>query len=291
MSSKIRFTIINFDMMIKANIRLIFLLSALFIGPLTSPAQALLSTVDGVPQEPDASAALEIYSDNAGLLVPFVALNYNDLGNIEAPGIPVTPADGLIIFHDGSNNIDKGLWYYDATLPGWVIYSDFSSTMAETGLDDFGEMYEANELGSGTPYDLDSSFFNPWESAAEGLTGSAFNFLDHQLVNTETGTAYADQFMISGLDAVYSVVISATLAATAPSTTVTGALFLNDVMVDHIFFRHTFQLKDKPTSLSTIGNIEIHDGDRLDFRFTSDVKNKGVEIENLNVRFTKMGEL
>lgn len=255
-----------------------------------SNAQVLLSTSDNGPTEGDPSAALEIYSDNSGLLIPYIVLNFDDGGAIEAPTIPA-PADGLIIFHQGSNNITKGLWYYDADIPAWVIYSDFSSTLANQDLDNFGEMSESNEIGNGTLYDLSPDFYTPWHTAQVGLIGSAFQFLDDQLVNTEMGTDTADQFLITGEEAVYSVIISATLAASAPSTTVTGTLYKNDVRIDHIFFRHTFQLKDKPTSLNTSGNIEIIDGDKIDFRFYSDVKNKGIQVENLNIRFTKMGDL
>lgn len=255
-------------------------------------AQAILSTGSSGAIEPVEGAALDIRSTTSGLLIPYVALEYNDQSIIYAPGIAVTPADGLIIYNNASSTgVDKGLWYYDATLPGWILYSDFSSTLSERELDDFGEMYESTTMGAGTEYLLSPDYFIPWNSATEGLTGTAFIFKNDEPVTTETGTADADQFWIDSEDAVYSVVVSATIAASAPSTTVTGALYINNVKVDHVFFRHTFQLKDKPTSVNTSGNIEVITGDKIDFRFTSDVKNKGLKIENMNLRFTKMGEL
>lgn len=268
----------------------VILLSMLFLAGVAG-AQALLTTDDNGPSDPVESAALAIQSDNSGLIIPYVSLSYNDQGDIVANSITGTPADGLIIFHAGGNSVDKGLWYYDATLPGWILYSDFSSTLAERELDDFGEMYESNDIYAGTYYELSPDLYIPWTSASKGLAGSAFQFLDNEPVTTEAGTGSADQFMINGDDAVYSVIVSATLAASAPSTTVTGALYINNNRVAHVFFRHTFQLKDKPTSLNTSGNIEVKHGDRIDFRFTSDVKNKGLHIENLNLRLTEMGEL
>lgn len=272
-------------------IKYVLILFVLIIPGLSLSAQAVLSTSSNGPNDGDPSAALEIDSDNSGLLIPTIILDYNDAGDIVAPGIPVDPADGLLIFYNGTTGIDKGLYYYDAAIPEWVIYSDFTSTLAETGIEDFGEMHESNDFGAGTHYALDPAYSIPWATASIGLAGSSFHFLDNELVVTETGTADADQLQINGQDAVYAVIISATLVASAPSTTVTGRLYKNDVKVDHIFFRHTFQLKDKPTSLNTGGNVEIHDGDKIDFRFTSDVKNKGVYLENLNVRLTKMGDL
>jgi hypothetical protein len=253
-------------------------------------AQAFLSTGEGGPTDADASAALEIHSQNAGLLIPTISLMLDE-GVIKAPGISVTPADGLTIYHNGANGISKGLYYYDADLSRWVLYSDFSSTLSEAGLDDFGVLKESNDLGAGTYYDLYTDSYNPWNTASLGLTGSTFEFKDDVTISTETGTAIADQFEINGPHAIYSVIISATILASDPAPTITGALFINDTKVDHIFFRHTFQLKDDPTSLNTSGNIEVYDGDRIDFRFTSDVKNKGLYLENLNIRFTKMGEL
>ena len=261
---------------------------------LSANAQAILNTGDSGPIDPVEGAALDIRSVNSGLLIPYVALENNALGEVYAPGIAVTPADGLIVYNNASTtNVTKGLWYYDAAPPNphWVLYSDFSSTLSDRELDDFGEMYESNDIGTGTYYELSPDYFIPWESATKGLTGSAFSFKDGEPVSTGIGTATADQFWISSEDAVYSVVISATLVASAPATTVTGALYINNTKVNHIFFRHTFQLKDKPTSLNTSGNIEVKSGDKIDFRFTSDVKNKGLYIENMNLRLTKMGEL
>ncbi|MEN8224489.1 MAG: hypothetical protein ABFS05_03930 [Bacteroidota bacterium] len=255
-------------------------------------AQARLSADDD-PTDLEPSAMLELDSDRGGLLVPKIILSYDE-GDIVAASIPVTPADGLIIFHDGSNDITKGLWYYDAVIPAWTIYSDFSSTLSNQSLDDFGEMHEAQSLGLGTLYELSEVYNTPWASATPGLKGTAFTFLDSDstFATTETGASMpVDQFLISGVDAIYSVVISATLVSTTTSNTVTGTLFVNDVAVPHLFFRNTFQLKDKPTSLNTSGNLELGPGDKIDFRFISTVKNNGIEVENLNIRLAKLGDL
>jgi len=270
---------------------LIFLTVATSLG-FQVKGQALLSTLDTPVDSVIESAMFALVSDDAGLKIPTIELVYDE-GEVVAPSIPGTPADGLVIYHDGRNNITGGMWYYDAEISKWIIYTNFNTEEAEQDIDDFGELFESNDLGSGTAYDIEETHHKPWSSATTGLKGSGFTFLDSEPVTTELGVDAdtADQYQITGPDAIYSVVISATIAASASSTTVTGAVFVNDVKVDHLFFRHTFQNKDKPTSLNTSGNLEIHTNDKIDIRFISSTKNKGIEIENLNIRLAKITEL
>ena len=255
-------------------------------------AQALLSTHDTPADSVIESAMLALVSDDAGLKIPTIELVYDE-GEVAAPAIPGTPADGLIIFHDGRNNITKGMWYYDAEIAKWIIYTDFNTEQSELNIDDFGELFESNDLGAGTTYSLEDTHHKPWSSAETGLKGTAFTFLDSEPVTTELGVNAdtADQYQITGPAAIYSVVISATIAATAPATTVTGSVFVNNVKVDHLFFRHTFQTKNTPTSLNTSGNLEIQTNDKIDIRFISTTKNKGISVENLNFRLAKITEL
>jgi len=271
----------------------IFLL--ILIGLVTSlgihvKGQALLSTLDTPVDSVIESAMLALVSDNSGLKIPTIELVYDE-GEVTAPSIPVTPADGLIIYHDGRNNITRGMWYYDAEISKWIIYTNFNTEESELDINDFGELYESNDLGDGTAYNIEDTHHKPWSSASTGLKGTVFQFLDSEPVLTEIGSDTADQYQITGPDAIYSVVISATIAATAPATTLTGSVFVNDVKVDHLFFRHTFQNKDKPTSLNTSGNLEIHTNDKIDIRFISSTKNKGIEIENMNIRLAKITDL
>ena len=251
-------------------------------------AQVLFSNFDAA-EEPHASAALEIRADDAGLMLPNVTLSMAaDI--ITAAGIIGTPADGLIIFHDGSNQIAKGIWYYDADLPGWYMYSDLSPEILYK-VENFGEMFEAKTLGNGTQYSLDNLHFTPWSSATMNLEGNYFNFLNDVTVSTETGTALADQFQISSNNAIFTIKISTTFLSTTAFNSVTGKLYVNDAPVAHIFFRYTFQNKDAHVNCSTSGNIELHDGDKLDFRFQTTTASEGIQIEHLNFRIEKIGEL
>lgn len=269
----------------------LFCLGCLLLTATEMSGQALVST-DNTMNDVDPSAMLQVYSNDRGLMIPTVLLTYDE-GKKVAPSITVTPADGLIIFHDGSNNIEKGIYYYDAVLQEWARYSDLSQTQTSQSLDNFAEMYESRDFGNGTSYDLSMDYFIPWSSGQAGLRGTAFEFLDSETVSLAPGVqGTADRYHINSANsAIYSVVVSATIASTTPFNTTTGQLFINGTQVPDVFFRHTFQLKDKPTSLKTSGNIQLNPGDKIDFRFISNDKNNGVQVENLNIRLSKLGEI
>src|SRR5210317_40180 len=131
------------------NLTILLIAIAFFLSGKSIHGQARLSTLDDLGDPLNASAMLEVHSDNSGLLIPTIELNWDE-GEKVAPGLAGAPADGLIIFHDGRNNIDKGLWYYDAEISKWVIYTDFNSEQSEQDINDFAELYESNELGEGT---------------------------------------------------------------------------------------------------------------------------------------------
>jgi hypothetical protein len=269
------------------------LLLMILFGENLAQGQVLVNTIVNDPNLQAEGSKLEVRSLKGGLLVPFVTLDFgstDQISVIEAPSIPGTPADGLIIFHDGSNGITKGLWYYDAGIPGWYIYSDPSSEYV-IDLNNYGEIYEANVFGSGTIYTLSNTYFIPWSSAGSGLKGPEFIFNDDATVNTETGTALSDQLKVIGPDAVYSVNISTTIQSITSGNEITGMLYVNDLPVDRVFFRHTYQVKNFPTNFFASGLIELYKNDRLDFRFSSSTASEGIEIEHLNLRLTKIGEL
>lgn len=258
-------------------------------------AQAVLSTTDN-PVTADPSAMLQIVSPDRGLLMPRVSMVVNE-GKPVPSNINVTPSDGLLVFNfNGSNaDVSRGFWYFDAELNDgeWVFYSDLNTVEATQSLDDFAEMFEVQDYGAGTYYELSPDYFLPWRSGTPGLKGDAFEFIDDEEVMVlPTVSDTADRFKINtGVEAVYSVIISATIASTTPSNTVTGQLFINDVAAENIFFRNTYQLKDKPTSLNTSGNVQLGPNDKLDFRFKSVDKNKGIKVEYINIRLTKLGEI
>lgn len=245
---------------------------------------------DNDPDPADNSSMLEVRSDDAGLLVPFVTLDYDIASEIVAPDIPGIPANGLIIFHNGANNIPKGLWYYDASIPGWFNYTDWSSGL-NADLINYGEIYEEHDYGSGTSYPLTNTHFFPWRSASAGLLGPEFVFRNNVTVITETGTALADQIEVLGPYAVYSVKVTITAASITAGNEFMGMLYINNAPANNVFFKHTFQNKDYPANCTASGLIALNPNDRIDFRLSCTSASEGVKIELLNVKLEKVAEL
>ena len=274
----------------KQNIYSVVILIILLLGSALVQSQVLVSNDEDDPEPVNPSAMLEVRANDGGLLIPFVTLDYNGVGVVVAPGISATPADGLIIFHDGSNGITKGLWYYDASVPKWFIYSNWSSEFV-IDINNYGELYEEHEIGGGATYPLTNTYHIPWRTASAGLLGPEFVFLNNVSVNTETGTALADQIQVTGPDAVYSINISTTVVSSTAGNEIQGMLFINDVNANNVFFRHTFQNKNFPTNCFTSGLIALNTNDKIDFRFKCTTASEGLIIEHLNIKLTKVGEL
>jgi hypothetical protein len=258
-------------------------------------AQVLISDVSGEPHE---SAALEIRADDGGLLIPTIELSLVD--NVVIATNISSPADGLLIFHNGQLNngdpsgLPKGLWYFDESeIPGsgkWLIYSRIGSIYS-TSIDNFGEMFEANELGSGTYLTLTNTHSIPWASASVGLLGPGFEFINGASVLTETGSsATADQLFITTGKAYYTVDISTTLITQTSGNNVTGQLFVNDIADSSVFFRYAFQTSDEYVNCATSGIIILDAMDKVDFRFISTTTGEGIYIEHLNMKLTKIGD-
>lgn len=271
-------------------IKQLILIGFILLNAATLKSQVTISDSEDFSDVIANSAVMDIQLTDGGILIPSVVLDFNGSGVIYAPNLTASPADGLTIFHDGSNGITKGFWFYDAVLPGWVLYSDWASDFS-IDLTNYGEMYESNDFGSGTSYPLTNTYFIPWRSASSGLLGSEFVFHNNATVNTETGTALSDQIEVTGNDAVYSVNVSVTVVSTTAGNEITGQLYVNDQPVNSVFFRHTFQNKNYPTNCFTSGLIELNMNDRIDFRFSSITALEGIKIELLNLKITKVGEL
>lgn len=258
-------------------------------------AQVLIAPV---ADDPHPSAALEIRSESGGLLIPSVELN--KVGTEAVSPTIASPADGLLIFHNGllasgeSSGLPKGLWYYDATTGDgrWLIYSRIGSVFSSS-LSNFGEMYETTDMGSGTQLTINNQFSVPWTSAIDGWTGPGFAFADNATVNTEiTGiTTIADQLSITGTNkAYYTVDVSTTLTTGSSGNIVSGQLFVNDVPESAIFFRHAFQASGEYVNCATSGIIVLDNSDAVDFRFKTTSAVETIFIEQLNLKLTKIGD-
>ena len=258
-------------------------------------AQVLISSGSG---EPDSSALLEIRSETGGLLIPNIEIT--KVGNdVVATNIP-SPADGLLIFHDGflsdgttESNLPKGLWYYDATASGgkWMIYSQVGSIYSSS-LDNFGELFEINDMGNGTMLTVNDAISIPWASASEGHLGPGFLMFDDTTALAEDGTTsvLVDQLFISTNKAYYTADVSTTLTTGTSGNIISGQLFVNDVQAEAIFFRHAFQSSGEYVNCATSGIILLEPNSRVDFRFKSSTAVEIIYIEHLNMKLTKIGD-
>lgn len=262
-------------------------------------AQVLISATPGDPHE---SAYMEIRSEDGGLLIPNIVLEKSvTTDEAIAPSIP-NPADGLLIFHDGtdgtggSSELPKGLWYFDddqGVSGKWFIYSRTGSVFSSS-LDNFGEMYEINDMGSGTQMTLNNNFSIPCANSTMGFLGYGFTFNNNSSVNTEEVgvTAVADQLQIAvnTAKAYYTADISTTIITNTSGNIVTGQLFVNDTASQAIFFRHAFQTSGEYVNCSTSGIIVLESGDKVDFRFKTTTGVEIIYLEHLNVKLTKIGD-
>lgn len=280
----------------KALIKLfVFTLCCVVLIGSNTNAQMLISAEPG---EPHTSAALEIRSETGGLLIPTIVMEKTN-GEALAPSI-IDPADGLLIFHNGyasdgvtPSGLPKGLWYFDATqgVNGkWLIYSRIGSIFSSS-LMNFGEMYEVNDMGSGTMLTINNQFSVPWASASPGFLGPGFSIDSNASVQTEIGTtAIADQLTTSTEIAYYTVDVSTTLTSGTSGNIVSGQLFVNDNPMPAIFFRHAFQSNGEYVNCSTSGLIVLEPFDKVDFRFkTSSGSWEEIYIEHLNLKLTMLG--
>ena len=257
--------------------------------------QVLIAPEDG---EPHPSAVLEIRSEAGGLLIPNIELTKVGFDAV-ATNIP-SPADGLMIFHDGfkangdASGLPKGLWYYDDygnETGKWVIYSRVGSIYSSS-LDNFGEMYEIHDMGGGTSITLHSQYSIPWKDAVPGFLGPGFLMLNDSLVPTGSGPSLpADRLKISSPDGYYTADVSTTIITNTSGNIVTGQLFVNNVAQGSIFFRHAFQTSGEYVNCSTSGIIQLNGNDKVDFRFKSSTTGEVIFVEHLNLKLTKIGDL
>jgi hypothetical protein len=278
----------------KREINYLLLMSFGILLVFQSNSQVLISSEVDVPHN---SAALEVRSDSGGLLLPSIELKLES-GDVVATNIS-DPADGLMVFHDGtleggeSSGLPRGLWYYDETAAGvgkWLIYSRMGSIYS-SNLDNFGEMYEANAIGSGTNISLNNNYSIPWASAMQGWLGVGFQFQNDNTVQSETGgSVTADQLYITTDKAYYTADISTTISTSTSGNIVTGQLFVNDTAQTGIFFRHAFQTSGEYVNCATTGIVILDQYDHIDFRFMTSTTSEQINIEHLNVKLTKIGD-
>jgi len=96
------------------------------------------------PTPPDESAMLDVISNDKGVLIPSIALlaDLTDKSMISGQN----PADGLLVYCEGTSGAPKGFYYWDAEADTWVAVGNSGGTGGST---------EWTDLGNGDIYNTD----------------------------------------------------------------------------------------------------------------------------------------
>jgi hypothetical protein len=230
--------------------------------------------------EPDASAILDVQSENKGILIPQLRIL-----DINSASDPVNnPAEGLLIYNTGTVDTDPGFYFWTGTR--WNQITNIDTELTEVQLSQFSEaaeLYENNDFGSPTNLALqNSSTYYGWMSATEG---EAFG-------NTyvDTGNAISDQIIV-GEDGLYQVQLTMSFGG-SNNTQVRGTVFHTPVgqpsVESKIRFLSRLHAAGDLASASTNGLIRLSAGDALDVRFNSTSNGKNLNIYTINFIVNKV---
>ena len=263
-------------------------------------AQALITNQDPpVPAGPEQSAVLELRSDNLGFMIPHIQLTLDGDGYAIAPTIS-DPADGLVIYFEGSDDVPGGLWYFDGNeFNRWVIYTQPGSAFSNS-VDNYAEIYE-DQLESTvgpTSYTLSNSDWTGWASATEGRVSEAFFMAYTAAVPDGPGSA-GDYLEIleDAPDAVYSVTASMIVESVSSGIPFIAQIYIiragttTAVGVDGAFVKHYFQTGDEYATLSASALVDLFEGDKVGIRMKTDNANETAATVGVNLRLAKIADI
>jgi hypothetical protein len=224
--------------------------------------------------QPDASAILDLQSDDKGILIP--QLRILDVNSDTDP--VVSPAEGLLIYNPGTVNTDPGFYFWTGTR--WNQITNIDTELTEVQLSQFSEaaeLYENNDFGSPTNLSLPgSNNFYGWVTAVEGeVFGDTY---------TDTNNTDADRIVV-GEDGLYQVQVTMSFGG-SNNTQVKGVVFHTPVggpaVESQIRFLSRLHAAGDLASASTNGLIRLSAGDALDLRFNSTSNGKNLSIYTIN---------
>ena len=256
----------------------------------------LFFTVSGMAQvaindngsEPHASAILDInsFDSNKGLLLPRV--NITSLSNEPTPVI-ANPAEGLIIYNtnDSDPDIPKGFYYWSETDGGkWTHMlgdNNYTTNNFMQGFFQAGELYELNDLGSGTTINLNSpSSTYGWTSASNG-----------EFFGTVTSNLTTDgDRLIIGEDGLYKIEVTGSISGSNGNqvrTCVykrTGA----ELRETRVLYWIKLQATGDIMGGSAQGLLHLSAGETVEVRFNSTSVGESININALNLIVNKVGD-
>lgn len=257
----------------------------------TLSAQVLITDeVIEMPSTIDPNAILEMRTTNTespgGLLIPKVDFVFTGgeviLENMESP------TDGLIVFNKGAN-VDKGIWYYDAGLSRWVIFSNANSAFSAS-IDNFAEYYQYDDAG----YDMNLSTASwlPWSTASydEFAMGTKFTPRDNYMVDVGGGNMKPSDVLIAEESGIYEVIMYAVIDRGGTNLAVESVLHINNVAQNKLRSLAFLQSDNSYRSISANGIIQVEAGDVIDLRFKARVASSKIKVYNINLTLEKIGE-
>lgn len=258
-------------------------------------AQALIT--NGTGTDPDGSAVLELRSDNLGFMPPHVQLTLDGDGYAIAPTIS-DPANGLVIYFVGSDDIPGGLWYFDGNeFNRWVIYTQPGSAFSNS-VDNYAEIFEDELDGTPTSYTLSNSGWTGWASATEGRVSETFFDAYTDAIPDGPGSD-GDYLLIlaDAPDAVYSVTASMIIESESSGIPFIAQIYIiragttDAVGVDGAFVKHYFQTGDEYATLSASALVDLFEGDKVGIRMKTDNANETAATVGVNLRLAKIANL
>lgn len=223
---------------------------------------------------PDASAILDLQSDDKGILIP--QLRILDVNSNTDP--VVSPAEGLLIYNPGTVNTDPGFYFWTGTRWNQITNIDTELTELQLSqLSEAAELYENNDFNSPTNLSLPSNnAFYGWVSATEGETfGDTY---------TEVNNPVSDRIVV-GEDGLYDIKVTISFGG-SNNNQIRGVVFhtpLGEPAAEtRIRFLSKVQSSGDLASAATNGLIRLSAGDALDLRFKSTSNGQFLNIFTLN---------
>ncbi len=230
---------------------------------------------------PDASAMLDIQSDNKGLLIPRMVITDPDSDLIPV----VSPTTGLLIYNTGSLQVSEG--FYSWSGASWIEMISSTSNLTIEQISpayESAELYECNGFSTPTSISLPSALLPyGWVNSTEGAVFGS-------MVTDITDPA-ADKIII-GESGLYQIIISASFGG-SNNNQVMGAIYHTPeggiASITRIKFISRIQNSPDIVSATTHGVLELNEGDAIDLRFSSNTNGENVDIYILNLSAIKVG--
>ena len=237
----------------------------------------------------DASAMLDIQSNDKGIMIPRVTLtSLDNFSPIEGSSATAT---GLLVYNLGSEDVDEGFYYWSSNKWKQITNSESNVSINQlSGLYEAAELYEDTDFND--PVSISLTNANQpygWVSATAGET-----FGDTEVNTLPNNSATGGDQIIIGEAGLYQVTVSASFAGTN-NFQVTGAVWNDPISGDPTYeTRVRFLVKLKAfgdlEGSSAQGLLNLAEGDILDLRFTSTTAGETLELYNISFIVNKVAD-